>query len=371
MQRIEGEPQLVSSNSFRVEYKPDVTDPEMHDDIVSYLGEFRFRLQKYDYNLTLYQQENGWRLGDSYQGEPMTTKAHRAMMERVLWGESTHREEAEFAGLTFLEQQLEESHIGDSIIWFSPPGSKSQGYGEYGFGFGGRVVGENEDKKSIRMTANRFERPTLEQFNEAFRHLVGPGFNGQNADDFLRMPVVIKGGLSDEFIELVFANSFGFTYDPNERARFDRVIRERISPLINEYMSSQKDMSISDRIKSIHAMENIVAEARRGHSDSIILFERQTLTLAEARVQYGQVPEKVEGSCPVKSNSPLSMGGESGGLSAILLKLPEDQHGAREVYCKACRKYSIRPQGKLLDRCQTEKCPDPTYIACGSKKMAA
>ncbi|EKD85996.1 MAG: hypothetical protein ACD_37C00538G0002 [uncultured bacterium] len=371
MQRLEGEPQLVSSNSFRVEHRPDVTAPEMHDDIISYLGEFRFQVQKYDYNLSLSRQGDRWRLGDTYRGEPMTTKAHRAMMERIAWGEPTHREEAEFTGLTFLEQQLADAQTGDSIIWFSPPGPKSQGYGDYGFGFEGRVISENEDKKSIRMTANRFERPTLEQFNEVFRHLVGSGFNGQHADDFLRMPVVIKGGLSNEFIELVFANSFEFDYDPNERVRFDAVIKHRIRPLINEYMHSQKDMSISDRIKSIHAMENIVTEARRNLSSEIVLLERKVLTLADARAQYGHQPEKVEGSCPVKSNNPLSLEGGSGGLSAILLKLPEDQHGAREVYCKACRKYSIRPQGRLLDRCQTEKCPDPTYIACGPKAMVA
>lgn len=365
MQRYEAEPQLVSSNSFRVEHRPEVTDQEMHDFIVSYLGEFRFRLKKYDYNLSLFQDENGWRLGDSYRGEPMTTKAFKSVMERRALGEPTHREEAELAGLTFLEQQLGEAQIGDSIIWFSPPGPKSEGYGDYGFGFGGRVVAADDSRKSIRMSANRFERPTLDQFNEAFKHLVGPGFNGQHADDFLRMPVVIKGGLSDEFIELVFAHTFGFVYDPMENLRFNALIKNTLDPLIDEYIRFQKTMSITDRIKSIHAMENIVTEARRANFQTDVFFEaeREVMNLAQAREGYGHEPEKVEGSCPVKSNSPIS-GMENGGLSAILIRLPEDQYGAREVYCKACRKYSIRPMGQLLSRCQNESCPDPTYIAC-------
>lgn len=362
MQRLEGEPQLVSSNSFRVEYNPNITDQETRDSLISYLGEFRFRLQKYDYNLTLSQQANGWRLGDPYLGEPMTTKAYKSMMERRTLGEPTHREEAELAGLTFLEQQLGEAQVGDSIIWFSPPGPKSEGYGDYGFGFDGKVASETDGRKSIRMSANRFEKPTLEQFNQAFSLLVGSGFNGQHADDFLRMPVVIKGGLSDEFIELVFSNSFGFVYDPGERARF-AIVRQRIDPLIKEYISKQKSMSGFEKISSIHALENIVAKARRAKNDELILYEERILTLSDARRDHGHEPEKVAGSCPVKSNNPIS-GTERGALSVILFRLPEDKYGAREVYCEACHMYSIRPMGELLARCQNENCPDPTSIAC-------
>lgn len=314
MQRLEAGPALVSSNSFRVEYNPNVSDQEMKDHIVSYLGEFRFGLQKYNYNLALLKQVNSWRLSDSYLGESMTTKAFKSVMERRALGEPTHREEAELAGLTFLEQQLGEAQIGDSIIWFSPPGPESEGYGDYGFGFDGEIIEESEGKKMIRMTANRFEKPTLEQFNEAFVLLVGSGFNGQHADDFLRMPVVIKGGLPDELIESVFFRCFGFVYDPSQRAKFDGVIRVRVSPLIDEFISSTKGMSNYQRVTSIHAMENIVTEARKAKNIGTFLIQRQVSNLSEAREQYGHEPERVAGSCPVKSNNPLEDGLDASGI---------------------------------------------------------
>lgn len=352
-------PELTSSNSFRVDYRPEVTRQEISNEIKSYIFEFRLRAQKFNYDLSLSIQDGAWRLGDPDRSEPMTTKAYRTILDRKQRAEPTHREEAEFTGLTFLEQQLGEAQIGDSIIWFSPSGPREQGYSqEYGFGFTGNVVAQDKDKKAIRMTANRLERPTLEQYNEAFRLLVGQGFHGQTANDFLRSPIVMKGGLSDEYIDLVFAKTFGFTFNPVEAELNEQIYRTRLKHLADEFIANYNQMSNSERIRSIHAMENIAAQAKRmSSSGEFLVFENMNLGIA--RAAYGYEPEKVEGSCPVVSNNPLS-GGEV--ISNLIFRLPEDKYGAREVFCETCHTYSIRPKDQLLERCQN--CSDTKSFAC-------
>ncbi len=303
----ENTPELVSSNSFRVDHRAEMTSNEMTNDIKSYLYEFRLQAQKYDYDLSLSFHDAGWKLGDPIRHEPMAMKAYRALMERRLRGEPTHREEAEYTGISFLEQQLGEAQIGDSLIWFSPPGPASEEYGDYGFGFTGNIVAESKTGKVVKMTANRFERPTLEQYREAFRLLIGSEFNAQTADDFIRMPVVVKGGLSKEYIELVFANVFGFIYDREEAERNNYIYDTKIKYLAKEYSIKFPFMSPSERITSIHAMENITIEAKKAPRGEILVFEERSQSLAEARESHGRYePEEVRGSCPVtKSNNPL------------------------------------------------------------------
>jgi hypothetical protein len=71
--------ELVSSNGFSVEYDQKVTNQELYDDIVSYLGEYRFAVQKYDYEL---EYSNG-ALRDSRRGESMSVKAESQSTERL------------------------------------------------------------------------------------------------------------------------------------------------------------------------------------------------------------------------------------------------------------------------------------------------
>lgn len=361
---IQKQPELTSSNSFRVEHDPNITDREFVKNVESYLAEFRFQVQRYDYDLSLSSQTGVWKLEDPERNEPMTTKAERSIRERRKLREPTYREEAELAGLTSLEQQLGTAQIGDSVIWFSPPGPKNQGYGEYGFGFNGKVISGFGDKKLVKMTANRFEKPTIRQFNEAFNLFVGNGFSGQTAEDFIRTPVVIKGQLSDEYVDLVFLNTFGFVFDPKERARFDHIFETRIKSHAEELHRRFKDMSPAERIRSMHALENIVAEAKKMGSSETIVFEN--MNFDQVNIIYGSYePEKILGSCPVVSNNPLSGGayGEVFG-SGILFKLPPDEYGSREVLCPACGEICVRPKGKLLDACTNSKCSNPGAISC-------
>ena len=141
--------ELVSSAGFSVEYENKVFDQELREDIVSYLGEYRFKLQKYNYQLVFSQSNNEkWRLRDTHRFEAMGAKARRSIEERKLRKESVHREKAEAAGIEYLETQLITAKEGDSVVWASPPGDEKEGYGQYGFFYIGKVR-KHEDKKEI------------------------------------------------------------------------------------------------------------------------------------------------------------------------------------------------------------------------------
>lgn len=361
----ENSPALTSSNSFRVDHRAEMTSGEMVNDVETYIYEFRLKAQKKDYDLSLTLQDGIWRLGDPVRNEPMATKAHRALMDRKLRGKPTHREEAEFAGITFLEQQLANADVGDSIIWFSPPGPEEEGYGDYGFGFTGEVVEDEIGKKTVKMTANRFEKPILEQYKQVFRLFTGADFNAQGADDFLRMPIVIGGGLNKQYIDMIFANIFGFFYDEAEAIRIDDIYKTRIEHLALEYSLRYPNMSPAERIAAVHAMENIATEAKKYAGVGVTIFSNDApRNLNEARSSYDYEPEKVAGSCPVtKSNNPFassifsSAESFSNGESCSACgRSKEDNH----YHCPDCRKsYADETEKTTSER--TKKC------TCGFK----
>lgn len=305
---VEMGPETTSSNSFRVDHRPEVTGEEMSVDVKSYIYEFRLRAQKFDYDLALTLQDGQWSLGDPVRNEPMTAKAYRSVLERKASSEPSHREEAEFAGLLSLEKQLAQAAAGDSIIWFSPPGPAEEGFAEgYGFEFKGEVVDESAGKKAVKMTAYRLEKPTLGQYDQAFKLMTGTDFKANSADEYLVMPMLIKGGLSQEYHEMVLANTFGFVFDDSEAKRIDYIYERKLRHLELEYSANFHKMSPAERIKSIHAMENIADEARKMKHDGVYYYSEAPANLAQARVAYGHDPEEVKGSCPVtKSNNPLS-----------------------------------------------------------------
>lgn len=364
----ESRPALTSSNSFRVDHREEATSSEIVKDIETYIYEFRLRAQVKPYDLSLTLQDGAWRLGDPIKQEPMSTKAHRAVLDRRLRKEPTHREEAEFAGLTFLEQQLTDASSGDSIIWFSPPGPQEEGYGDYGFGFTGEVIEEELNKKTVKMTANRFEKPILEQYKQAFRLVTGADFNAQSADDFLKMPIVIRGGLNKQYIDMIFANVFGFIYDETEATRIDGIYKTRIEHLALEYSRRYPQMTPAERVAAIHVMENIATEAKKHADVGVTIFSNDApRNLAEAKRSYDYEPEKIAGSCPVtKSNNPLSNiisdsveSSLNGDKCSACNKSKEDKH----YHCPGCRKPYADETDKASSE-RTKKCPCGFKFGC-------
>lgn len=299
--------ELVSSSGFSVEYDPRVMDQELYDDIISYLGEYRFALQKFDYSLEFSDNI----LRDSRRGEPMSIKAKRSVRERMMRGESINREAAEASGLNFLDKQLLTAEEGDSIVWASPSGTEEEGYDEsYGFFFIGRIKRSIENKRQIQMTAIRVENPTLEQFRKAFKTLTNSTLEQKTAEDFLKTPLVVGGSLDQRFVDQILSTNFPFEMKPDQKRIFD-VAMIRLKPRIDDFISMVRWGTKEEKKRAFHALENYSLQVKKElESGAVSIFEAETRFDEFVQV-YGFEPPKVSGSCPIKSNNPLTQGFES------------------------------------------------------------
>jgi len=293
--------ELVSSAGFSVEYENKVFDQELREDIVSYLGEYRFKLQKYNYQLIFSKSgDEGWKLRDTHRLEAMGTKAARSIEERRLRKESTYRETAEAAGIEYLEMQLITAKDGDSVVWASPPGDEKEGYGPYGFFYIGKVK-KNEDKKEISMAAIRVDNPTVTDFNRAFQELSGTESNFSQAEDFISKPV-ITSLLPEDLVDKILSRNFSLRNDPLERERFNLAM-QILNPRIDQLVKFMRFGSIEERKKAFHALENFALEVKRDlEIGSRIIFEPKE-EFASFVHKFGYEPPKVKGSCPIKSSN--------------------------------------------------------------------
>jgi hypothetical protein len=344
--------ELVSSAGFSVEYEARVFDQELRDDIVSYLGEYRFKLQKYDYQLVFSPTaDEGWKLRDPHRLEGMGIKAQRSVEERKLRNESTHRELAEAAGIELLEKQLERAEEGDSIIWASPPGEAAEGYGDYGFFYIGKVRRSVEAKKEIAMTAIRVDSPTMSQFNQAFQDLSGVVTNFSRAEDFLSKPVVV-GDLSNDFIDDILLRNFSLKEDLVEQDRFGLVM-QKLKPRIDQFITYVRFGTVEQRKKAFNALENFALQVKKDlETGTEVVFEPQGRF--EVFVdKFGFEPPEVKGSCPIKSPNILS---KYQSLNDVLNK--------DGFTCPRCHQQADGPVGNTCPNCGLTK---EEYIESGAQ----
>lgn len=336
--------ELVSSAGFSVEYDPIVTNQELRDDIISYLGEYRFELQKYDYQLMFsYNDSEGWKLRDPHRLESMGTKAKRSVNERKLRGESTHREEAEAIGISFLEKQLGYAREGNTIVWASPPGSKAEGYGDYGFFFIGQIKRSIGLKKEISMTAIRVEYPTIPQYNEAFQALTSTSLNFTSPEDFIKTPLVIEETLPEVLVDNVLSD-FLRKKDPLQKDKFTAAIK-RLGPRIEQFISNVRWGTKEEKKNAFHALENYALQIKKEmDSGEETIFESEP-TFEDFVGRWGYEPPKVEGSCPIKSGNTLA--GNYSSLNKVL-----DQEW---FTCPKCNYHADGPIGNTCPSCGLTK----------------
>lgn len=341
--------ELISSKGFSVDYEPIVTDKELRDDIVSYLGEYRFELQKYDYELVFSQGK----IRDPHRLESMSTKAQRSINEKKLSGESAHREKAELIGITFLEKQLEFAREGNSIVWASPPGPKEEGYGDYGFFFIGKIKRSNGLKKDLAMTAIRVEYPQIPEYSKAFRNLTGASLELKSADDFLKLPLVVEESLSPSFIDKVLSDYIK-RGDPREKEKFQMALR-KLEPWINQFISHVRWGTPEEKKKAFHALENYALQVKKELQHEITAPSEQK-SFAEFVNMWGFEPPKVKGSCPIKSGNVMT-----GGYS-FLNKIVNQEW----FMCPKCSYKADGPVGNKCPGCglTKEAYAQETGIAC-------
>jgi hypothetical protein len=333
--------ELVSSNGFSVEYDPSTTDFELRDDIISYLGEYRFKIPRFNYELVY----SDGKLRDSRRGEAMEIKAERSVKERVMRGESTQREAAEAIGLRFLDEQLRTAELGNSIVWASPPGAQEEGYGDYGFFYVGQIRRSIENQKEIQMSALRVEKPTMESYKRAFETLAGIKYEAKSPEDYLKFPVVIKRELPQDFVLETLSNNFSYEMSTNEKQVFDTAMT-RLSPKIDEFIEMMKWATNDEKRRAFHALENYSLKIKKELEEGkVTVFEAEE-NFTNFVTSYGFEPPKVSGSCPIKSSGISSLGASS--LNSFL----ENSEG---FTCPKCSKKADGPVGNKCPNCGITK----------------
>ena len=274
------------TTAFRQEfYEPPTVSQQIVDDVTSYLGEYRFEVPEFEYKLRI---EKG-RIVDPNTGDLMTSKAARSIDLRRKEGLKTSREEAELEGLIRIEEQLGENPFG-TVIWFSPPGSSDEGYGQYGFGYVGKRKGN-----LLEMTAIRLEIPEMIDFNRATRALWGKE-KYQSPEDLLRSPKVVNidGAEVKEFIHGIFEIKESDGNDVFRRAL------EKMRGAIVDFAGIQDG---EERQKALYVLENLAIELKtryqRGEDNVVYMVDHRSynLTVFMAREDYTTRPPVVAGSC--------------------------------------------------------------------------
>lgn len=362
----------VENVAFRQEYTPKVNPSALRKDIESYLGEYRFQVQKYKYDLLFGFSNGEQHLLDIDDNVPLLSKAARAIKRRREEGKNTFREEAELQGLKTLESQIQNSDIGDEIIWISPPGAKSDGYGNYGFIYLGKVdqVDDLGSEKHLSMSALRVGSPTLQQFNSALTILTGRDVAFGKAEEFLASPVVVSKFW--ERPDSILSYIFNLQPDNNNDTLFKKII-PFLSPYIQEFINYVKQgVPKAILFQAFQAIElltlDLIKEYSNTNSPQVYFIDGNApLTFAMTHYQ-GQTPPQVAGSCGSTGNS-------SNGLTSSnifnkyssLDKLFSTNKDDKEPFvCPKCGFKTTESVGNQCPSCRItkEEAVEQGYVTC-------
>ena len=333
--------------AFSLEYSPHVTDKEIEDDVVSYLAEYRLKIPEYTYGLDFSSQDGVWGVRDSYRGDSMQEKTQKALDVRIQNGQSTYREEAELEAFKKLDTALRFAKEGDTLVWGSPPGDSSEGYGDYGFVYHGKIQERDGGKKELKMTAIRVDKAKIDEYNAFFSHVTGLDVDLAKAEDFIANPIVARRDFEDfEMKSLLKENFAGLGSENQENLK---EILYQLRPAIRDLIAHVRFSPQDVRQKALYALENMALELKDRMQQNIVRIPKK-IRLDDIIDEYGYEPPIERGSC-----------GSTGSSSDIFgMTLRDDEHGGRTFECPTCHLINIRPEGELLRACQH----------CGSDKVA-
>lgn len=278
--------------AFRQEFYEGAKRQQIVDDVVSYLGEYRFEVPEFSYKLGI----NEGRLTDPASGALMTDKAKKAIDLRTKEGLKTTREEAEFEGLLSIERQLKEK--GGTIVWFSPPGPEEDGYGKYGFAYTGRLT-----ESGLEMTAIRVEEPSIIDFNQAATALWGKEY--KDAEGFLREPQVVD--IEEDKVKDFIHGNFEIKNKQGKEIFRNAILR--MQSAINDFSAIATYGTEDQKHAAFHALENmsleLIQRASQEKEKGAIYIEDLTLPdlkTAMTMDKYKTPPPAVKGSCGMSAN---------------------------------------------------------------------
>lgn len=355
---------INNNDAFKLErYTGEINKVSLKNNLIAYLGEYRFALPKYSYKL---QFENG-QLADPIKKTSLEDMAHQSIGKRLWEGKSTYREIAEKEGIRILDNKIAHAKTGDTVIWMSPPGAKSEGYGNYGFVFYGKV-GDGKSSKDISMTAIRVNGEDLGQYNKAFQMLTGIKSIYLTPEQFISNPQVLNDDLPEGYVDAILGLTLGFRDSEEEKKKFIKVI-SALEPLIDgfaEYLSRR--ITLSEKEKAFFSLENYALKLKEDYEvmqKENIVFQQphKDLRLRNIIGDYGYEPPKVLGSCGSTSKDSLTTSNILNKLFGINSLLSDDQEW---FTCPKCDYQAEGPIGNTCPGCglTKEEYAQKTGISC-------
>lgn len=240
----------------------------------------------------------------SNESGPVRDKFRRVIQAREKRGLFVKREIAECLGFEKLEKELINTSENKLFVWVSPPGAKSDGYGDYSFTFIGQKVVDDNGERKIRVIPYR----NLLSLKEHQNYLVQ--FDQRAASfssdiDFLANPIVFspneKIKTPEDVIRLIGEKEkISLTWFNN--------LSRQVGPLIQKYLELVKlNASEKELVKTRNAIENYTLSIKNKIMGEVVQ-ERlvSESDLKETIEIWGQyTPPKVLGSCGSSSNSTL------------------------------------------------------------------
>jgi len=323
---VDARPQQISqpikgSEAFRLEYNPTIPEKALYNDIISYLGEYRFQVQKYQYKLfyTLGtsaaiedSQAIGLHIRGEEKGKSLLAIGKKGIEDRRERGLVTQKVVADYLGMQQMEKQIAEANDGDTIMYASPADSE-EGYA-YGFFYIGHVVVEegqehildnSKKEKHLEMTAIRLEsHQDLDRYNTAVKLLTGENPKFSTVNQFIAHPKRVQRKISMQEIDFVMKGIFDFAMDSKRQKDFAKVIQS-MSPYIQEFINLVKSGASHAVLEpAFYALENyalelqakpeIVPEVPMRRENAGVHMQPNLAGLVQT---HGYEPPKATGSC--------------------------------------------------------------------------
>lgn len=296
------QPHTIENDAFRVEYYKNPSEAALFKDIESYLAEYRFQVEEYQYELDFKLSSDGkYRASGIDDGESLEEKAQRAIAIKKTQGKSIHREEADLAGIRSFDEQLARSNDGDTIVWGSPPGSAHEGFGRYGYLYVGKISSYGNSKK-ISMSAIRIDNQTVDQCNDFFSTVLQQCISWQHADEVVSNPLVTQ--IDPLSLTVAIRHSFGFKQIRENSLTFEQVMKI-LRPKIGDFITLIRNgATYTDLKKAFWALENYALELKGrielGETEYAGSFSvgRNSLSFNEIINKFGSyAPPTISGSC--------------------------------------------------------------------------
>lgn len=345
------------SDAFALEYHRRRAANAIRTDLESYLGEYRFQIHRYDYEL-IYSDGH---LRDIHEGESLIDKTQRAIEKRLVFRKSFSREVAEHKGIAYLDKTLQNAKLGDIILWASPPGSKEDGYGKYGYIFKGVIDRSDGHGNHIRMSALRIDREELDAYNGVINETIGAPIFFRNTEDFLANPFVLHSVRKDP--EMVILEKFGQKLDVGNRFDFSMQI---LSPLVKEFIRAVKLGLPKDELRKIfYSIENLALQIKENTlpMDYRTLVRTMLLDAPGLIAQFGSHRAPfAAGSCGGTEDESNNILDQDNFIKKLLGEDDDrDEYGLLKYKCGMCGELHRRHPHEIQKICSTlmvqmEKC---------------